>query len=48
MHGAGAQVMITECDPICALRACMEGFQVATTDQVVGEMDVVRLDDWER
>merc|ERR1712076_196833 len=29
MRGAGARVLISECDPICALQACMEGFQVA-------------------
>merc|ERR1711979_26647 len=40
MRGAGARVLITECDPICALQACMEGFQVATMEQVVGEMDI--------
>jgi len=40
MRGAGARVLITECDPICALQACMEGFQVATMDQVVGEIDI--------
>merc|ERR1712146_494462 len=40
MRGAGARVMITECDPICALQACMEGFQVATLDEVVGEADI--------
>merc|ERR1711982_167956 len=31
---------ITECDPICALQACMEGFQVATMEDVVGEIDI--------
>merc|ERR1712107_199783 len=31
---------ITECDPICALHACMEGFQVATMEEVVGEIDI--------
>merc|ERR1712070_930353 len=40
MRGAGARVMVTECDPICALQACMEGFQVATMDEVVGEADI--------
>merc|ERR1711902_35220 len=40
MRGAGARVLITECNPICALQACMEGFQVATMDQVVGEIDI--------
>merc|ERR1712005_7869 len=40
MRGAGARVIITECDPICALQACMEGFQVAMLDEVVGEADI--------
>merc|ERR1719223_1310555 len=40
MKGAGARVMISECDPTCALQACMEGYQVATIDQVVGEIDI--------
>merc|ERR1712149_151287 len=40
MRGCGARVLITEIDPICALQACMEGFQVATLEQVVGEMDI--------
>merc|ERR1719199_532141 len=40
MRGAGARVMVTEVDPICALQACMEGFQVAKLDSVVGEIDI--------
>merc|ERR1719443_178151 len=40
MRGAGARVLITECDPICALQACMEGFQVVTMEDVVGEIDI--------
>jgi len=40
LRGSGARVMITECDPICALQACMEGFQVVTMDEVVGEIDI--------
>merc|ERR1712039_462211 len=40
MRGAGARVMVTECDPICALQACMEGFQVATMEEVVGDIDI--------
>merc|ERR1712025_871876 len=40
MRGSGARVLIAECDPICALQACMEGFQVATMESVVGEMDI--------
>jgi adenosylhomocysteinase len=31
-RGAGATVFVTEIDPICALQACMEGFQVVTAD----------------
>jgi adenosylhomocysteinase len=40
LKGAGARVMITECDPICALQACMEGYQVVTMESVVGEIDI--------
>jgi adenosylhomocysteinase len=40
LRGAGARVLITECDPICALQACMEGFQVVTMEAVVGEIDI--------
>merc|ERR1711939_933474 len=40
MRGCGARVIVTEVDPICALQACMEGFQVATMEQVVGEVDI--------
>merc|ERR1712224_411256 len=40
MRGSGARVLIAEIDPICALPACMEGFQVVTLESVVGEMDI--------
>jgi len=40
MRGAGARVLISEIDPICALQACMEGFQVVTLESVVNEMDI--------
>merc|ERR1711966_605581 len=40
MRGCGARVIITECDPICALQACMEGFQVVTVEDVVEEADI--------
>merc|ERR1712172_315599 len=40
MKGAGARVIVSECDPICALQACMEGFQVAPLESVVGEVDI--------
>merc|ERR1712188_353087 len=40
MRGCGARVFITECDPICALQACMEGFQVAAMESIVGEVDI--------
>ncbi len=41
LRGQGARVIVTEIDPICALQAAMEGFQVATLDDVVGIADVV-------
>merc|ERR1712096_102782 len=40
MRGAGARVLIAEIDPICALQACMEGFQVVKMESVVGEVDI--------
>merc|ERR1711948_248720 len=40
MRGAGARVLITEIDPICALQACMEGFQVVKMESAVGEVDI--------
>merc|ERR1712232_1282820 len=39
LRGCGARVFITEVDPICALQACMEGYQVAKLESVVGEID---------
>jgi len=40
MKASGARVMITEIDPICALQACMEGFQVVRLNDVVSEADI--------
>jgi len=40
LRGCGARVMVTEVDPICALQACMEGFQVAALESVVSEIDI--------
>merc|ERR1712195_440181 len=40
LRGAGARVLVTECDPICALQACMEGFQVVTMEEAVGDADI--------
>jgi adenosylhomocysteinase len=40
LRGQGARVVITEIDPICALQAAMEGFQVVTLDDVVETADV--------
>jgi len=37
MKGAGARVLVAECDPICALQACMEGFQVTTMEEAIKE-----------
>lgn len=41
LAGQGARVVVTEIDPICALQAVMDGFQVATLDDVVGVADIV-------
>jgi len=40
LRGAGARVLVTECDPICALQACMEGFQVVTMEECVHDIDI--------
>lgn len=40
LKGQGARVIITEIDPICALQAAMDGFQVTTLDEVVGLVDI--------
>ena len=40
-RGAGAIVTVTEIDPICALQACMDGFEVKTLENVIGKADVV-------
>jgi adenosylhomocysteinase len=40
LRGQGARVVITEIDPICALQAAMEGYQVTTLEDVVGEADI--------
>ena len=40
MRGLGARVIITEIDPICALQAAMEGYQVTTLDDVVQTADI--------
>ena len=58
LRGQGARVIVTEIDPICALQAAMEGFQVARLEDVVetadifitatGNRDVVTIDDMRR
>jgi adenosylhomocysteinase len=40
LRGAGARVLIAEIDPICALQACMEGFQVVKKETVISEIDI--------
>ena len=41
LRGQGARVIITEIDPICALQAAMDGYQVATLDEVIETADIV-------
>ncbi len=40
LRGQGARVIVTEVDPICALQAAMDGYQVATLDDVVATADI--------
>ncbi|WP_051581235.1 adenosylhomocysteinase [Pseudonocardia acaciae] len=41
LAGQGARVIVTEVDPICAMQALLQGFQVARLDDVVGQADIV-------
>lgn len=41
LRGAGARVIVTEIDPICALQAAMDGFAVKKLEDVIGEVDIV-------
>ena len=41
LRGQGARVIVTEIDPICALQAAMDGYQVATLDDVLDVADIV-------
>jgi adenosylhomocysteinase len=41
LRGAGARVIVTEIDPICALQAAMEGFEVKNMDNAILEADIV-------
>ena len=40
LRGQGARVIVTEIDPICALQAAMDGFQVARLEDVVASADI--------
>ena len=40
LRGQGARVIITEIDPICALQAAMDGYQVARLEDVLGSADI--------
>ncbi|MEQ9289020.1 MAG: adenosylhomocysteinase [Cyclobacteriaceae bacterium] len=41
LRGAGARVIVTEIDPICALQAAMDGFEVKKMDDAVSEGDII-------
>ena len=40
LRGLGARVIVTEIDPICALQAAMEGYQVATMEEIAPQADI--------
>jgi adenosylhomocysteinase len=58
LRGQGAQVVVTEVDPICALQAAMEGFRVLTLEETLGwgdiyvtttgNYDIIRLEHMEK
>ncbi len=41
LRGQGARVIVTEIDPICALQAAMDGYEVAKLEDVVGRADLI-------
>src|SRR5690606_38629382 len=41
LKGAGARVKVTEADPICALQAAMDGFEVVTLDEAAPTADII-------
>ena len=41
LRGQGARVIVSEIDPICALQAAMDGYQVATLESVLPEVDIL-------
>jgi len=41
LRQSGARVMVTEADPICALQAAMEGFEVVLMDEAISKADIV-------
>ena len=41
LRGAGARVVVTEIDPICALQAAMDGFKVTTLEKALADADIV-------
>ena len=41
LRGAGARVIVTEIDPICALQAAMDGFAVKRLSSVIGDADII-------
>jgi len=40
LRGQGARVVVTEIDPICALQAAMEGYEIATVEDVINKADI--------
>src|SRR5690606_4332194 len=41
LRGAGARVLVTEVDPICALQAAMDGYEVVTLEEAAPRADIV-------
>jgi adenosylhomocysteinase len=40
LAGCGSRVFIAEIDPICALQACMQGYEVKKIESVIGDIDI--------
>ena len=48
LRQAGARVMVTETDPICALQAAMEGYEVVLMDDAIKDADIVATSYWKQ
>ena len=47
LRQSGARVMVTETDPICALQAAMEGYEVVLMEDAIKDADIICNSNWQ-